>query len=340
MQAGVSQATVSTFLAGNTDLIARETALRIKSAIAELDYTPNRSARTLRTQRSMVVACVVPDITNPFYPALFAAAQATLGAEYDVVAINSGGQRDAEQAVIAAALRGRYDGLLGVFFSCRASDFEDAVKAGVAVVRIEAQRKLSGDLAIDDVFVDNRRAARELTDCLLSLGHVRIEMVAAAGGPETVRVDGYREAMQKAGHEVVVHKAKAFTAEGGAQAIRAMLEAGDPPTAILAANDLMAIGAMRALGEAGLSVPGDVSIAGFDDIMPAALAVPQLSTVALHQDELGARAASLLLQRFSGVADGAGRLVEMPFDIVHRASIGPPRQMPHETRIHQRRNST
>jgi len=289
----------------------------------------------------MVVACVVPDITNPFYPALFAAAQTTLGTDYDVVAINSGGLPEAEEAVIAAALQGRYDGLLGVFFTRRASDFEEATKAGVAIARIEARRKRGGTLAIDDVFVDNRRAARELTDCLLSLGHQRIEMIAAAGGPEAVRVDGYRDAMQKAGREVVVHKAKAFTAEGGEKAVRSMLDAGDPPpTALLAANDLLALGAMRVLGEAGVAVPGDVSIAGFDDIVPAALAVPQLSTVALHQDDLGARAATLLLERLSGGAEGAGRVVEMPFDIVHRASIGPPRQGPRDTAIHQRRRTS
>lgn len=335
-RARVSQATVSTFLAGNIELVASETAERIRSAIAELGYTPNRFARALRTQRSMVVACVVPDITNPFYPALFAAAQATLGSEYDVVAINSGGQADAEEAVIAAALQGRYDGLLGVFFTRRASDFEEVVKVGVAVTRIEARRKCGGDLAIDDIFVDNRRAAQELTDCLLSLGHRRIVMIAAAGGPEIVRVDGYRDAMQKAGQEIIVHKASAFTAEGGAEAVRAILESGDPPTALLAANDLMALGAMRVLSDRNVAVPDDVSIAGFDDIMSAALAVPQLSTVALHQDELGARAATLLLERLGGGAEGPGRVVEMPFDIVHRASIGPPRQMPRDTATHQR----
>ncbi|WP_202795427.1 LacI family DNA-binding transcriptional regulator [Oceanicola granulosus] len=324
MRAGVSQATVSTFLAGGDGVVASETAHRIEAAIAELGYTPNRFARALRTQRSMVVACVVPDITNPFYPALFAAAQATMGSEYDVVAINTGGAAEAEDAVIAAALQGRYDGLVGVFFTRRASDFADAVRAGVAVARIEAHPKAGGALAIDDVFVDNRRAAAELTQTLLDLGHRRIEMIAAAGGPETVRVEGYRAAMDRAGREAVVHTARAYSAAGGAEVVQAMLRRDKLPTALLAANDLMAIGALRVLGEAGVAVPGDVSVAGFDDIMPAALAMPQLTTVALHQDDLGARAAGLLLARLTGAAEGPGRVVEMPFDIVARASIGPP----------------
>ncbi|MGZ9812558.1 LacI family DNA-binding transcriptional regulator [Pseudoroseicyclus sp. H15] len=328
LRAGVSQATVSTYLSGQGGVVAEETARRIETAIAELNYVPNRFARALRTQRSMVIACVVPDITNPFYPAIFAGAQGVLGSDYDLVAINTGGRPEAEMAVIAAAEQGRYDGLLGVFFTRGAADFAAAVGAGVAVTRIEARTKAGGELPIDDVYVDNRRAARDMTASLLDLGHERIEMISALGGPEAVRVDGYREAMTQAGRETIVRKASAYTPEAGAEVVQSMISAGDLPTAILAANDLMAIGALRALSEAGLSVPDDVSVAGFDDIMPAALAVPQLTTVALHQNDLGARAAKLLLQRLSGEATGPGRVEEMPYDIRLRASTGPKRSAP------------
>ena len=320
--AGVSQATVSTMLNGGRHLIAAETAARIEAAIAELSYSPNRFARALRTQRSMIVACVVPDLTNPFYPSLMAAVQSVLNrSDYEVVALNTGGRAAAEDAAIASTIQGRYDGLVGVFFTRQIRHFRPMIDAGAALVRIEATRKSGGAAAVDDIFVDNRAAARGAAVHLLARGHRTIAVIAGEGGPQAVRIEGYRDALASVGVEPTVWLDASFTAAGGRAATERMLQAGARPTAILAANDLMAIGAMQALADHGLTVPGDVSIVGFDDIMASALVTPPLTTVSQFQDRIGARAAELMLDRLSGAADGPGRTCEMPYQIVQRASV-------------------
>ncbi|MAQ82097.1 MAG: LacI family transcriptional regulator [Maritimibacter sp.] len=325
LRAGVSQATVSTWLSGNADTVAPETAERIRCAIAELGYRPNRFARALRTQRSMVAACVVPDLLNPFYPALLVAAQQVMEkSDYELVAVNTGGRPEAEAAVIEGAANGRYDGILGVFFTRRVADFAAMISAGVSLVRIEAHAKRGGELAVDDIFVDNAEAARQVTRHLLDLGHRRIAMIAGEGGPQSMRLDGYVAALREVGLKPELHTDPSFSDHGGEAATRRMLEQGPPPTAIVAANDLMAIGAMRALTAAGLAVGRDVSVIGFDDIMPASLVSPRLTTVALNQDRMGRRAAELLLDRMQGRFSGGGRAFEMPFDIVIRESVAPP----------------
>lgn len=313
-------------LNGGRDVIAPETAARIDAAIADLGYRPNRFAQALRTQRSMVIACIVPDLTNPFYPALVAGVQAVAGpAEYDVVAISTGGQRAAELAAISGAHQGRYDGIVGVFFALRTDDFRPLIQAGVALVRIEAAVRHGGHLAMDDLFVDNVAASRQAAEYLIGLGHRQIAMIAGQGGPQGKRVAGYQAALQARGLAPSIWLDPSFTDQGGRAATRRMLAAGQRPTAILAANDLMAFGAMQELTAGGISVPGDVSVLGFDDIDAARLTTPQLSSVALFQDRLGSCAAERLLDRIAGRASGPGIATEMPFELRRRASTGAPK---------------
>jgi LacI family transcriptional regulator len=321
-RAGVSQATVSTLLNGRRDLLALETAARIDAAIADLGYRPNRFAQALRTRKSMVIACVVPDLTNPFYPALFRAAQEVLGAAgYDMVAINTDGRADAEAAAIAGAEQGRYDGVFGVFFNSCASDFAAMLEVGVPLVRIEATYKKGGALAFDDLFVDNKNATYEATKYLISLAHRQIAMIAGEGGPQRVRVEGYCDALKLNGIKASIWLDPSYTYRGGRRAAEQMLDLGERPTGVLAANDLMAIGAMQVFAERGLSVPDDISVIGFDDIMAASLVTPPLTTVALHQVRLGVKAAELLLDRIVGPQGRPGRAIELPYEIISRGSV-------------------
>ena len=328
-RAGVSQATVSTVLNGGRALVAAETAARIDAAISELGYRPNRFAQALRTQRAMVVACVVPDLTNPFYPALVVGVQTVAAAaDYDVVAINSRGEHALEAAAVTAAAYGRYDGIIGVFFNLRAADFAPAIAVGVAVVRIEARRKGGGSLPVDDIFVDNGSASRAVTDRLLDLGHTRIAMIAGRGGPEQVRTEGYRTALAGRGLAPSIWLDNSFDEAGGRRAARAMIGSGPAPSAVIAANDLMAIGAMHELAASGIRVPDQVSVIGFDDILASRLVTPALTTVALNQQAIGVRAAEILIERISGRRTGAGRAEEMPYDLRFRASIAPLKKQP------------
>ena len=331
-RAGVAQATVSLVLNGGRDKVTPETAERIEAAISELGYQPNRFAQALRTKRTYVIACVVPDLANPFYPSLVVAVQKVArAAGYEVVTIDTEGELANERQVILAAQQGRFDGVVGVFFKSSARDLAPLGKSGVPVVRIEVSRKTGGPLPIDNLFIDNVAAARALTLHLLELGHRSIAMIAAPGGPQQVRLQGYLEAMATMGAEPIVLEAAHFTLEAGREVADRLIESGRSVSAVIAANDLMAIGVMQGLSAKGLSVPGDVSVAGFDDILAAALVTPPLTTVAQFQDRIGARAAEKLVERLGGDASAPGEAEEMAYQIIIRASVAPFSARPDQT---------
>lgn len=322
--AGVAQATVSLILNGGREKVAPETAKRVEDAIQTLGYQPNRFAQALRTQRSHVIACIVPDLANPFYPSLVVAVQKVArAAGYEVVTIDTEGVATNERLVVAATAQGRYDGIVGVFFHLGARDLEQLGRLGIPVVRIEVSRKSGGPQPIDDLYIDNIAAAHSLASHLISLGHRRIAMVAAPGGPQRFRLEGYLSAMASVGAEPLVVEASNFTLEAGTDSVHQLLGRAHRPTAIIAANDLMAIGVMQGISAAGLSIPDDISVAGFDDILASALVTPPLTTVAQFQDRMGARAAQALVERLSETATGPGRAEEMPYELVLRPSVGP-----------------
>ncbi|MBP1852935.1 LacI family DNA-binding transcriptional regulator [Rhizobium halophytocola] len=328
-RAGVAQATVSLVLNGGRDKVAVETAERIEAAIAELGYHPNRFAQALRTRRTRVIACVVPDLANPFYPSLVVALQKVArSAGYEVMTIDTEGKLANEQHVVASAQQGRFDGIVGVFFNLGARELAPLGKSGIPVVRIEVSRKQGGPLPIDNLFIDNEAAARALTNHLLDLGHRDIAMIAAPGGPQRFRLQGYLDAMASLGAEPIVREAAHFTLDAGRDATDRLLDEGPPVTAVIAANDLMAIGVMQSVVAHGLSIPDDISVAGFDDILPSALVTPGLTTVAQFQDQLGARAANLLLTRLAQDDVMAGRAEEMKFELIVRPSVAPPARRP------------
>lgn len=321
--AGVSQAAVSMVLGGGVpSTISNETVERIQAAANKLGYVPNKLARALKTQRTMTVACVVPDITNPFYPALIRGVQKVAQSHgYDVITLNSDGDAGSERHFIEWALEGRVDGVVGVFFTLRAADLKILLDHSIAVVRIESSRKLGGALAIDDIFVDSRSAANEVVRRLIALGHQRIAMVAGVGGPQGVRVEGYREALASHHLEPLVVIERSFTETAGHEAAESILDSGFAPTAVFAANDLMAIGVMQALRNRKIAVPEQMAVVGFDNIAAAPLVTPALTTVTQFQDRLGEGAAEILLQRLSGAISGPGTVHEMPFELIERGSV-------------------
>jgi LacI family transcriptional regulator len=320
--AGVSQASVSMVMSGGASpALSADTWERITKAAAELGYTPNRFAQALKTNRTMTIACIVPDITNPFYPALMRGIQSvTDGLNYDVIAVNTDGTIEREQHFLDWSRQGRVDGIIGVFFNLRARDFKPLVDAGVPVVRIESSKKRGGDLAIDDIYVDSRAAAFSVTQYLIAKGHARISMVAGRGGPQAVRIDGYKAALEDAGLETDVTLESAFSEEGGFRAAEKILAGDYKPTAIFAANDLMAIGVMQALRERQIDIPGDIAVVGFDDISAAKLVTPSLTTVAQFQYQMGVKAAQILMERLRGSTAAIGTALEMPFSLVERGS--------------------
>lgn len=306
---------------GSNASISAETLERITRAARELGYAPNRFAQALKTNRTMTIACIVPDITNPFYPSLIRGIQSvTDELDYDVISVNTDGHAERERHFLDWSRQGRVDGVIGVFFTLRARDFEPLIDAGVPVVRIESSKKKGGDIAVDDIYVDSYAAALEVTNYLIKRGHQRIAMIAGRGGPQGVRVEGYRTALTAAGGTPLIVIDDEFTETGGQRAAEAVLESGYAPTAIFAANDLMAIGVLQALRDRGIAVPGDIAVAGFDDISAARLVTPSLTTVAQFQGDMGVQAAQIMMERLRGHRMSAGTALEMPFRLIERGS--------------------
>jgi LacI family transcriptional regulator len=321
-RAGVSQATVSMILGGSPALSSRSTAAaRVLKVARDLGYAPNRQAQALRTQRTRTIAVAMPDICNPFFPSLLKGVQTIAErANYDVIAVNTEGAAERERRFLAWSLEGRVDGVVGVFFTMRADDFSPLIAAGVGVVRIESARKNEGNLPIDNIYVDNRAAAAAATRYLIERGHRRIAMIAGPTGPQTERAAGYRLALAERGLAPDIIAGVEFSEDEGRRAAATLIARSPRPTAIFAANDLMAIGAMSALAEHGVKVPDEVAVVGFDDISIARLVTPSLTTVSQFQQDIGIRAAETLVERLRGARSPRGTSVEMPYRLIERNS--------------------
>jgi LacI family transcriptional regulator len=320
--AQVSQATVSLVLNGISDAsVPRVTQLKVLQAAKSLGYVPNRVAQSLRTQQTKTLACIVPDITNPFYPALERGAQKSAESNgYDVLIYNTDGLPAKERRCLDRLLEGRVDGVVGVFFHLTAVDLRPLLERKIGVARIEANPKKIGPWPLDNLFVDNVGGAKAATQYLIQGGHRRIAMIAGAGGPERNRVSGYLEALNEADLEPQLVSHGDFNEDSGYRLTKEILS-GARPTAIFAGNDLMAFGAMSAIREAQLTIPDDVAVMGFDDIFAARFVTPPLSTVNQFQYELGRVAAEMVLERINKLpADTSGRQRQMPFEVVKRQS--------------------
>jgi LacI family transcriptional regulator len=323
-RAGLSQAMVSYVLNANTAVsVPEETRARVLAAMRELGYVPNRTARSLRTSKTLTIASIIPDIANPFYPAFVRGVQDMADHHgYDLIMYNSDGAAEKERKYLQSVEQGRVDGLVGVFFHVTARDLAGLLEQGIAVVRLEAMRKSAGELPLDNIFVDSLAAAHEAIDFLLGRGYRRIAMLGNTPGPGEARQQGYRRALQAASmplrEEFILHCD--FTEAGGYLGMQTLLALPVRPDAVFAANDVMAMGALAAIQAAGLHVPDDVAVMGFDDIPLARQLSPPLTTVRQFQTQLGRRAAELLLERLTGHYAGPGRSQEMPHEIVVRAS--------------------
>jgi LacI family transcriptional regulator len=303
--------------------IPESTRRRIRAAIAELGYVPDGAARSLRTRKTLTLACIIPDITNPFYPAFQRGIQDAAGhLGYDVLTYNTDGDPEQEARCLRSVQQGRVDGVVAVLFHQTAITLRELLDRGIAVVRFESARKEAGPWPIDNLFVDNAAAARAVITHLIQRGHSRIGVITGRKGPRPARLLGYLHALTEHGIEPddrLVREGD-FQERGAQLAMQELLALAVPPTAVFAVNDLMAIGALVAIREAGLRVPEEIAVTGFDDIPAAQFVSPALTTIAQHPEQLGRRAAEMLLERLSGGAPDHGRCEEMPYELVVRES--------------------
>jgi LacI family transcriptional regulator len=317
-RAGVSPTTVSHVLSGKRR-VAETTRRTVQEAIAELGYRPNNVARSLRTRRSRMVAVVVPDITNPFYAVLTRGlADAVDGAGYGTYVCNTDGIRDREDAFLADVVDRGVDGVVMAAGNVTAQLRVGPAGLGVPAVRIGGA--LDDDPHVDRVTPDDGVGSYEAVHHLVELGARRIAMIQGPAASGTARDEGYRRAITESGlpvePELVVRGD--WTRPGGRNAMDTLLSGPVRPDAVFCANDLTAIGAMDALRELGLSVPGDVAVVGFDDSELARTTEPPLTTVRQPIEQLGAEMAQLLLAQLDEDAQPTG--VVLRTELVVRSS--------------------
>src|SRR6201996_6559077 len=225
LAAGVSQAAVSLALnKAKTPSVPDETRARILKLAGEMGYQPNHTARMLRRARTMVLACVVPDITNPFYPGLVKGVQSVAApAGYDVLMFDTDGRKEGEAGALEWLRQGRADGVVGTFFHLRVPQLAALAGQGVPLVRLESRQKPRGELPIDSVYIDIAEASAAMTRYLIEHGHRRISMILAEVGPSQQRALGYAAVMRAAGLVADVVTDSRYSEESGVRAMSEIL---------------------------------------------------------------------------------------------------------------------
>ena len=323
--AGVSTTTVSHVI-NETRYVSDELRASVLAAMEELNYRPNVLARGLRRGETKTIGLVVPDNSNPFF-AEVARIVENIGFEngYSVILCNSDGNLEKEAAYVNVLIAKQVDGVIYIAAGSKYEHLHELTMAGIPVV--VADRDIPQTLA-DVVLVDNERGGYDATRYLLSLGHRRIACIAGPSDltPSADRVHGYRRALGEFGIPIEEKWIVPgdFRYQGGEAAIAELLRLGEPPSAVFVCNDVMAIGALRAVRSAGLQIPGDVSIVGFDDIPLASAVSPALTTVAQPIVELATLAAQLLMSRTqSDQQDGPKQRIVLDTELIVRGSCAP-----------------
>lgn len=321
-RAGVSVATVSRVL-NDSGPVHEDTRVRIHEAARALRFVPNSAARSLSTRRSNTLGVLLPDLHGEFFSELIRGLDLAARRHKHHLIVSS--SHDDRQEVEAAlrAMRGRVDGLILMSPDIAAETLVAEIPESLPTVLLNSAVR---DDRFDTLEIDNGGGARAMVEHLLRCGHERIAMVQGAPRNHDAheRLRGYRSALEAAGitPRREWEQPGDFTEEAGYHGAVALLALEPRPTAIFAANDATAIGAFSAVRDAGLRVPEDMAVVGFDDVPIARYVNPPLTTVRVSISELGARAAETLL---AALADGAAhrrRHVVLPTALVVRASCG------------------
>lgn len=324
-KAGVSIATVSRTINGHAS-VTRETAENVWRAIRALGYYPNRQARMLVSGRSRTFGLIISDIANPFFPELVKSfEEAALAKQYEVTVANTSYDSHRLRSAVERMIERRVDGV-----AVMTSEFDPLIigelsSRGVPIVFLDVG---TVQPRISNILVDYESGIRQAMEHLHALGHRRIGFIS---GPLRLKsADMRRRAVEKCMREYKLPRLPKLMREanhcvdGGQHAMESLLAEKERPTAVLASNDLTAIGALRAAYAAGLKVPRDISLIGFDDIELCQFTQPQLTTIRLSREELGRSACDALLRVVEGT-DPNGHELEVSTQLVLRKSTAVPR---------------
>jgi DNA-binding LacI/PurR family transcriptional regulator len=303
--------------------VAPELRDRVREVARRLGYQPNRVARNLRVRATRVIGLAVPDIENPFFISVIGATDEVLqeaGFSLLLASYNENARREAELLATFQA-----EGVAGIVFTpsnAPGADYAELVRAHTPLVAIS---RYPEGLNVDLVSVANQEGARAATAHLLRQGHREIAFI---NGPLAIstareRQAGFEQAFAEAGvalrRDLIRHAD--FRQPGGYECMRRLLEASEPPTAVFTANNLMTLGALQAIHESGWEIPDRIAVVGFDDMAWAPSLRPPLTAVAQPAREVGATAATLLLERIAQ-PERATRRVVLDTRLVVRASCG------------------
>lgn len=320
-RAGVSKSLVSLVMR-EPERVSEASRAAVLEAAEELGYRPNAVARSLVQRKTMVIGVVLSDLHNPFFADVAdGIEEAAFQSGYRAMLSSGFLDPKRERGAIDTMLELRVDGLIMLGTMMKVSKIEKvAASLPVAVLGRHTRSK-----ALDSVGVDDSAGAQEAVDHLVSLGHTKIVHIhagTAAGAAR--RRSGYEKAMKRHGLSDQTRSVKgAFTESGGAGAMTEILSSGDVPTAVFAPNDFAALGAMEVIDSAGLDIPGDISLVGYDNLTLARLPRIGLTTIGQPRADLGREAIHLVLERLDEDRTAA-RHVVVPPSLVVRSTTGPP----------------
>ena len=328
--ARVSIATVSNVIRG-TRRVSPALQDRVQKAIRELDYSPNEIARSLKVKQTRMLALVLPDITNPFFPEIIRGAEDTaFDRGYFLMTANTDEQIGRERRIIAALRSYRVDGILLASAPGKdSSHIRSIMQAGISVVCLD--RTVSG-IHTDAVLLDNVRGGRECVRHLLQGGHSKIAIITGSLSLQTglERLRGYEEALRESDIEVdrsLVLEGD-FRYESGYRLGKELLKRRVKPTAIFVCNGVMTVGVLKAFEELGVRCPEDISLATFDDLAVDRSFHPHLTAVVQPGYEMGARAATILMDRVEGKLTNEPFVVRIVPTLVVRESTRPQKPQP------------
>jgi LacI family transcriptional regulator len=323
--AGVSQSTVSRVLseADSAITISEETYKKVRDAVEQLGYYPNITARSLRQQKTELIAIMIADISNPFYHSIVRAVQdVARGHNYDVLIANTDHIYENERHFCQAMIRRPVDGIIMVPYHQTAESIDILIQRTGAEVVVLGQHIFHP--TVDIFHSDDELATYETVEWLIRDKHH--QQIGFIGVPDTKpserRLNGYTQALENAGipvQEAYIEMGD-WTVESGKNAMVKLLALPNRPTAVFACNDHMAIGALNTVVDSGLRVPQDVAIVGFDNIPATTLVRPRLTTVAQHPIEMGQQLAEALFERIEGTYSGIRRVYRGELTLIERES--------------------
>ncbi|HVG39424.1 MAG TPA: LacI family DNA-binding transcriptional regulator [Pyrinomonadaceae bacterium] len=322
-EAGVSTATVSHVI-NETRYVSEATRSKVLRAIEQCNYYPNAHARSLASGRSQMIGLIVSDISNPFFPDLVKSIEASaFDRGYDVVLSNTSYDSKRASSYVRRILERKVAGVALMTSELDAGLLDELSRRHVSVVLLDLG--VAGE-RMSTLVVDYQVGIDEAIRYLVGLGHRRLAYV---GGPHRMssalkRLEGFRESVARTlpGELPPLIYEGDFRLESGRRAAREIIAAAPRPTAVVVANDMMALGVMQECRRADLHIPRDISIVGFDDIAFAALAEPPLTTVCLPRAELGKRAVEALIAMIERPGQ-PGVEVSIPTYLITRGSTGP-----------------